>query len=196
MSSCLRRPHNRMNTVCTRLIGAILLLLLPLAGCSVVQVVMPFGPHAQQLRDGEQEFEQGRYQKAETIFAQVLASNANSQTRNTALYDLACTRMITASTAGEFYAAVSLLDDWQKSSPSGIYVENPNLIITALKKRARLTEDEKNQAIIKDRENQEIIAKQKEKIQEMKHLLRTLQNQMTELESIDQQLQEKKKKPL
>ena len=171
----------------------LLLGLVALPGCSVVQVVTPFSHDAQLLHSGEQNFDQGQYRKAEEIFSKILATTADSQIRNTALYDLACTRMITAETASDFFSAVNLLDDWQKSYPSGIYVENPNLIITALKKRARVTEHEKHRALLKDRENQEVIAKQRDKIQEMKHLLQTLQHQMTELEAIDQQLQEKKK---
>ncbi|WP_136808355.1 hypothetical protein [Desulfosediminicola flagellatus] len=183
-------------------------LLISLSGCNAVQLVVSFDPELQQLRDGEREFILGNYEEAEEIFSEIYDSNVSNQTKNTALYNLACTRIITSNTTDDFINAVELLEGWEKTYPSVIYVENPDLVISALKKRAsfitqaqakELKKDIMTKEILKkelkdkELESIEIITRQSQTITELEKSLFTLQHQIAELEAIDQQLQEKKK---
>lgn len=179
-----------------------------LASCTAVQLVVSFDPELQQLRDGEREFILGNYEEAEDIFREIYDSNVSKQTKNTALYNLACTRIITSNNSKDFIKAVQLLDDWKKTYPSVIYVENPDLVISALKERASSIAEHENQAIRKEirikeilnkefknkeLKSREIIDRQSKTITELENSLSTLQHQIAELEAIDQHLQEKKK---
>ncbi len=162
-------------------------------GCSVVKIVDILGSDAQILRKGEKQFALGNYQQAAVLFKKAQAGKVGSQSKNAALYSLACTKIALARNDREFMEAVKLLDKWQKSFAGGLYIENPSLMITALEKRLNIIQKKKdanhNQAL----KNRKVINSQKEKISEMKNILQTLQHQITELEAIDQQLQEKKK---
>jgi hypothetical protein len=176
-----------------------LLLSVTLSGCSTVQLAVSFSPEMQRLREGEREFEQGNYTNAESIFHEISISNGNSQTRNTALYDLACARIITAEDSEDFLSAIHNLDDWQHTPPSFFYAENPNLIVTALKARADVLledkiaiEEQRDSAHSQVVENRKIIAGHKRKIAELNSQLQTLQHQIEALEAIDYQIQEKK----
>lgn len=176
-----------------------LILSVTLTSCSSVQLAVSFSPEMQRLREGEREFEQGKYTAAESIFKEISTSAGSTQTKNTALYDLACARIMTAADSEELLSAIHLLDGWQHTPPGFFYVENPNMVITALKSKASVIEEDKI-AIEEERdtarsriaENKKAIAKQKRKIAKLNSQLQTLQHQIEELESIDYQLQEKK----
>lgn len=183
-------------------------LLFLLTGCNAVQLVVSFDPELQQLREGEKAFDLGNYEEANDIFTEIYDSNVSKQTKNTALYNLACTRIITSKNEEDFINAVKLLDAWQKTYPSVIYVENPDLVISALKMRASAIIKEHAQSLkqkiqvqevlnreLKNKElkNMEIISRQSKTITELEQSLSTLQHQIAELEAIDQHLQEKKK---
>jgi hypothetical protein len=166
---------------------------LGISGCSAVQLVVSFAPEMQRLRDGEREFEMGNYHEAEEIFAEIFDSKVSPQTRNTALYNLACTRIITAENSTDFIAAVTLLDEWEKTHPSVIYVENPNLIITALQDRSSLLVINTDDVLQQQSENDAVLAKKDTEIKNLKAVVDKLQHQITELQAIDQQLMEKRK---
>ena len=192
----------------------IALLVLLQSGCSVVQIVVNSTTEAQMLRNGDKAFLLGNYQKAEELFTEVYESKADAQTRNSALYNLACTRIAIASTTFEYNDGVLLLEEWKRPFNSGIYIENPALIVTALLKSNELLAKEqkmlrkeitnrKNEATVQAVE----IEKLRKKADSLKSLLTSyqednigaqemiekLQNQITELETIDQQILEKKK---
>lgn len=181
----------------------LIILLFTLTGCSAVQLVVSFAPEVEELRQGEREFELGNFEDADAIFARIYESHDNPQTKNTALYNLTCTRIMTAKNNEDYLAAVTLLDDWQQTYPSVIYVENPNMVISALKEHSSLfakdlhearKQKKKITALIKrGKKDKAVIESQIKTIEDLKDALNTLQQQITELEAIDQQLQEKKK---
>lgn len=177
------------------------------SGCSYVQIVVSASSEAQLLRDGEKAFLIGNYQKAEELFLQVYDGDTDGQTKNTALYNLACTRMAIAKTPADYNKSVDLLKEWKNPYQTGFYIENPTLMITALKKsnKALRAEAEKQSKELKKKHNE--IKQLHKKTESLRSLLKsyqednitaqemieTLQHQITELEVIDQQLQEKKK---
>ncbi|WP_163336790.1 hypothetical protein [Desulfopila sp. IMCC35008] len=184
------------------------------SGCSYVQIVVSASDEAQLLRDGEKAFLLGNYQKAEELFQQVYNSETDGQAKNTALYNLACTRMAIAQTTDDYNNSVELLKEWKQPYHSGFYIENPTLVVTALKisNQTLRTESEKLQKDLQ-KKSEDLKKKRKEikqlhtKTESLRTLLQsyqednitaqemidTLQHQITELEAIDQQLQEKKK---
>jgi TolA-binding protein len=164
-----------------------------------MQLAVSFSPEMQRLREGEREFERGNYPAAETIFQEISTGTGNTQTRNTALYDLACARIMTAADSEELLSAIHLLDGWQPTPPGFLYIENPNMVVTALKVRTgailedkMAIEEERDKARSRMRKNKKTIAGHQRKIAELNSRLQKLQHQIDELEAIDSQLQEKK----
>ncbi len=164
-----------------------------ISSCSAIQLVVSFDPEMQRLRDGEREFAIGNYNEAEQIFAEVFDSEVSPQARNTALYNLACTKIITSENSTEFIAAVSLLDEWKKTYQSLIYVENPSLMITALQERSTLLVLNNDKEAQQQSENNAVLEKKDVENKKLKAIVNKLQHQITELQAIDQQLMEKKK---
>ncbi|MGL1932127.1 MAG: hypothetical protein OCC45_10240 [Desulfotalea sp.] len=152
-----------------------ILLFTSLPGCSVYPVVVFYDSEVQQLRDGEDQFELGNYKKAEKIFIEISKSEIKQQIKNTALYNLACTRIMIARTSSALIKAVQLFNEWKAVNQRLMYMENPDLAIAALKKQSKFIKRE--QAITQEKEAQ----------------IETLQHQISELEAIDLQLQEIKK---
>lgn len=183
------------------------LVALLLSSCSVVQIVINSSMEAQMLRDGEIAFTLGNYKKAENLFEKVYSSETDQQTKNTALYNLVCTRMIQGKNARDVTEAISLLEAWNKSYSIGIYAENPDFIITALQKSRSLILQEIDQTarveekMLKSKQAQtkivEDLTAQLDALditaKEYQKQIETLQHQIKELEEIDQQTQEKKK---
>lgn len=164
----------------------LLLLLVCIPGCSFVPIVVSYSPEVQELREGEREIGLGNYKKAEKIFADIYESDAGQETKNTALYNLTCTRILTAETVDEFIDAVKLLDDWKEANRGVFFVENPNLIVDALKEQVKILQRE--QAVKEQKALDADVT-----IVNLKKELEILQHQISELEAIDEQLQEKKK---
>lgn len=149
-------------------------------------IVVSYAPEVQDLREGEREIGLGNYKKAEQIFTTIYESDADQETKNTALYNLTCTRMLTAENIDEFIGAVELLDDWKEANRGVFFVENPNLIVDALKEQVKVLQREQARLGQKALEAKVTIVNQEKELE-------TLQHQISELEAIDQQLQEKKK---
>lgn len=200
-----------------RLSIVLIALTLFMSGCSYVQVVVHSSTESQLLRDGEKAFKVGNYQKAENLFEKVYSSDTDRQTKNTALYNLICTRMILAENVRDITSAISLFKSWEKSYPSGIYTENPVFIIAALQRSRTLILQELDQAeffkekMKKSKQAQTRIRESykgqkkivedltaqlqilEETAMEYRNQIEKLQHQIKELEEIDQKLQEKKK---
>lgn len=174
-------------------LAILVVLTLSLPGCNVIQVKVSYTPDGQLLLEGEKEFELGNFEEAERIFEEIYQSTPSLQTKNTALYNLVATKIINGTSTEDFMSAVTMLKDWKKGYPEGIYLENPYLMVTALQYKMIVFEDERKQLMSTSKQRQEIISNQKKKIIELNNLVDTLRHQITELEAIDQQLQEKKK---
>ncbi len=157
-----------------------------LFSCSVVPVVISSDPDMQKLKLGETLFEQEHYKEAEKTFIAVLEAHIPINTANTAVYNLACTRIMQAKTLEDLSNALILLDTWRQTSQPIISVENPQMVITAQKKIAQIIEADVIARQLEDKKNKQIILQQSKMIE-------TLQHQISALEAIDQELQEKKK---
>ncbi len=157
-----------------------------MSSCSIVPVVISSDPDMQKLKQGETLFMQARYIEAEKVFIDVLEAHIPINTANTAVYNLTCTKIMQAETLEELSHALILLDNWRKTSQAIISVENPQLAITAQKKIAKIIDADLERRLIEENKN-------KQKIVQQNKLIKTLQHQISGLEAIDQELQEKKK---
>lgn len=140
----------------------------------------------QKLKQGEALFEEAHYDEAEKIFIAVLEAHIPITTANTAVYNLTCTRIMQSQTLEELSHALILLNNWRQTPQAIISVENPQMAITAQKKIAEILK-----ADIKNRELE--VIKTRQIISQQNQIIETLQHQISALEAIDQELQEKKK---
>lgn len=163
----------------------ITLLLLPLSGCASVPLVHHLNPGTDQIKLGEKAFANENYEEADKIFSEIYSGDGSKDTKNSALYYLASTRIITAKDTNEFIAAVNLLEDWQASYAKIMYTEHPDILKKALVVGSKNITEQQHSL-------DDVVSSQKKQIAELKQHVETLQHQITELEAIDQQLQEKR----
>lgn len=163
----------------------VIFLLLMLSGCGSIPLVHHLTPDSHQVRLGEKAFEEGNYLEANTIFSEVYEGNTTKEAKNTALFYLACTRIVTAKNVTEFHSGVAMLEDWKTSYPRLMYGEDPDILKKAL--------EVGTQAIAGQQQSlQQAVTSQKKQIEKLQQNMKTLQQQIAELEAIDQQIQEKR----
>lgn len=152
------------------------------------------------LKKAEAAYFAGDYNTAGEFFAKIRRTSTTEEHQNHALYGIACVEIVTAEQSGDVRAALSALQGWREPEKvKGGFYENPRMIISALRSRVDLLyrepepqqesleeEEGSSSASQKEREQQEQIAKLKEKI-------KTLEHQISVLEAIDQEIQEKRK---
>ncbi|MBF0232310.1 MAG: hypothetical protein HQK62_01985 [Desulfamplus sp.] len=121
--------------------GILLIFTFAAAGCSVLKPINELKSDKKIIDAGEDAFMQGNYQIAQAMFSKVISSSTNRRNKNTALYNLACTKLITAESDAEFIEAAEMLMHWKSSPKIPMYYENPQLIIKALIKSTHLLKD-------------------------------------------------------
>lgn len=156
-----------------------------LSGCSSVPFVQHLSPDAHQMKLGEKAFSERNYEEADKIFSEIYSGSSTKEAKNSSLFYLACTRIITAKDTSEFISAVKLLEEWKASYPKLMYSEDPDILKKALGIGSQNMADEQ-QAL------RQAVTTQKKQIEELKTHVKTLRHQIAELEAIDQQLQEKR----
>ncbi|MBF0467412.1 MAG: hypothetical protein HQK61_00770 [Desulfamplus sp.] len=119
-------------------IGILMLLAFAATGCSVLKPLNELKSDKKIMEAGEDAFMQGNYKIAQDMFSKVISSSTNRRNKNTALYNLACTKLITAESDAEFIEAAEMLMHWKASQKIPMYYENPQLVIKALIKSTDL----------------------------------------------------------
>jgi hypothetical protein len=113
--------------------------------------------------------------------------------RNQALYGLACTQLVLASSDSQMTEAIDNLVKWDDEKGDIPLTENRHLLVTALKVQGqRILKIRQEQTHIAKQKNN-VIANQRKKMAQMLSTVENLQKQLEELEAIDETLQEKKK---
>ncbi|MCD4741150.1 MAG: hypothetical protein K8R67_01525 [Desulfobacteraceae bacterium] len=168
-------------------------LFLILSGC-IQLAVRPATQGESALKAAEQTFLQVNYALAAERFKKViLDQNKNQKIKNSGIYGLACTKMMTAQNDDEFINAVALLNQWTSSKEEKMHFENPELLILAVSHMVYIKEQEKQKLLGQIGGLNTKVKKQNQESVEMQQLIKTLQHQISELENIDQELQEKRK---
>lgn len=166
---------------------------LNISGCYHMKTVGKTIPDTDNLERGEKAFFQEQYSTAAAIFSSVLERNTNSVVKNAALYNLACTKLITAKDETDIIKAVKMLDDWYPSEESNKHFENPLVLVKAFHQILNFNKKEHVKNINEIKKKGALVEKQGEKIIELEKLIKKLQHQILELENIDQETQEKRK---
>lgn len=221
----------------------LLSLIINFTGCSGLKSINELHYDKRTMAEGEAAFMQGNYKLAEDMFRKVISNSKSPRNKNTALYGLACTKLMTAQSDAEFIEATEMLSHWKPSANIPMYYENPQLIIKAMLNATALVKDKEDgfkgfsaisdmhamqeiDSIVKETNQMNtrldkllreqdgkiktlnsIVKKQNEKIkllnaifkkesktkEEMEQTITTLKHQISELESIDRKLQNKRK---
>jgi len=162
-------------------------------GCVQWQIPMQ-QPHSTAPQAyAEKLFINGDFENALLEFEQVYETALDPKDRNIALYGLACCQLMMARTDKEFLEAISNLQRWDANKGSEPFVENHHLIVLALKRQGELIR-EKNLAMEqREARKNALIENQRSKISQMATTLENLQKQLTELEAMDETIQEKRR---
>ncbi len=174
----------RYHLVCLVLLGV------TLTGCRFE--LAPFGQNAVRLDRAEQAFLQEDYPRAREEFTLMMEMATHPDTRKIAGHGIACVDMITAENSETFLAA---MDSFLQASTGekGCHDMNPQLLIRAVGHGTALMDEEKTQILSRVAALSAKEKKYKKERLKMQHLIKTLQHQISALESIDQERQEKRK---
>ncbi len=151
-----------------------------------------------ELKKGEEAFFDEYYQEANRLFTLISSSSGNEIYQKHALYGIACLKMMTAENAEEYKQALEqaleLLDDWQKPEiETAGFRKNKWMLISALKKQSHLLECEPEIKLVYSKKSKGDLKKQQKEIDELKSTIKKLQHQISVLEAIDQEIEEKRK---
>lgn len=150
-------------------------------------------PEIKDLEAGENAFFQKQYGDAAAIFSLIVDRSKDPGLKNIALYNLACTKLVVSENEYEFIEAMTLLSEWSPSKGENGFFENPLLLIPALWKTAEVNKKERLEILKKNKALNAMVKHQNKEIVKMKQIIQNFQRQISELETIDQEIQEKRK---
>lgn len=176
-----------------------------LSGCTIVDridslngIMEPSAPHYEidELKKGEAAYFRENYEEAKRLFTAIITNSGNEIYQKYAFYGLVCIQMITAKNIEELKLAIDKMGDWDnpESRVAGFH-ENPRMIVKALIKQCHLLDLECVPEIkyVANKKTDKIVKKQKKEIYELKETIKKLENQISVLEAIDQEIEEKRK---
>lgn len=135
---------------------------------------------------GVRAYDAGELKKATALWREAATTETDQAARRRALFALAAVKLAQAGSESELSTALDLLDAWDKASPPGGSGEDPRFLLPALRafKPAFAVKEAKTAG---ERECAKKLAEREELVR------RTIQQQVKALETIHQQIQEKKK---
>ena len=136
--------------------------------------------------EGMRAYKEGRTKEAVVFWREAMATETDQVVRQKSLFALASIKLAQAGSESEFNTAMELLDTWAKKSPAGGNGEDPRLLLPALRLLKPTCSVKEIKASL-EREYAKKMAQREEQIR------RNVQQQLRALESIHQQIQEKKK---
>ncbi|MBM9606392.1 hypothetical protein [Desulfopila inferna] len=173
------------------------LLALGLSGCSVIQTLEGLGvpdPEIGSLFHAEYAFFAGNYTLAEELYSKVRNNSEKPFYVNQAVYGLASLAIITAENTNELELALAMMEQWQEPGVEvDGYGENPKMLATAISAQVDLLECRPEIRYVTTKKEGELIKKHQEEIEELQKTIKKLEHQISVLEAIDQEIQEKRK---
>ncbi len=185
-----------------------LLLVIPgcwlLLGCHLMAVPGSVGMDQEALKEAETAFFQEQYNRAGLKFQGIYDKSRDPRVKNAAFLGLICTDLMTAENQTAFQRSLTLLNGWEALDRPGSHVENPALMVRVLERLVRETRTEadgksremRTMTRTHQKEMEKMASVQKElqaKILRLNAMMETLRHQISELEAIDQEFQEKRK---
>jgi hypothetical protein len=146
------------------------------------------------LDRAESAFFQGNYMLAKNLFNEVKRQSDKTHYINQAHYGLVCISIATAEGLDDIKKALAMMNKWQK--PGGDiqgYLENPKMMSVALNKKTELLNCENEVKVITAKKKTVISKEQQDEIEQLKNTIKKLEHQISVLEAIDLEIQEKRK---
>lgn len=172
------------------------------SSCTVMQLTEFPLPTDHTHAFAEQLFINGDFENAILEYEQIYETALSPEDKNQALYGLACTQMMLARTTDQLVEAISNLQKWDANKGTAPLTENRHLLMLSLKQQSDRIEEKKKALTEREHQQNALIANQQLKISQMTSTidkltlqLKTMQNQIEELEAIDENVQ-KKRNPL
>ena len=170
-----------------------------LSGCSVVDTIESLEgiledvPEIGQLKDAEYAFFIGEYEVAKDIYMEIQRDTEREKYRNSAVYGLACISIITATNSDELKNGYAMFKEWEEpQKKNSLYLENPKMIIAALNEQVDLLECHPEIRYVTTKKEGDLVKTCREEVQELKVTIEKLEHQISVLEAIDQEIQEKR----
>lgn len=138
-------------------------------------------------------FLNGNFANALLEYEHISETALAPEDRIPALYGLACTQLMLANSDEQLAEAIATLEQWDAEKGSAALTENRRLLILALKHQSKFMQNKILEQATLAKRKDSLIAQQKEKITQMGAFVDNLQKQLDELETIDENVQEKRK---
>lgn len=143
--------------------------------------------------NAEKLFINGDFDAALLEYEQIYETALDPRDRNVALYGLACSQLMLARSDEQVLEAISNLQRWDAMKGSDPFVENHHLLILALGRQSELIQEKNLELVQRETRKNTLIEHQRRKISQMATTLEKLQKQLTELEAMDETIQEKRR---
>ena len=181
-----------------------IVLMTALSGCEALRTMdsfdgilntkLPPDPEIATLAQAESAFFQGNYMLAKNLFNEVKRQTDKPLYRNQASYGLVCVSIITAEGLADLKKSFAMLAQWQKPAADVQgYLENPKMMSVALNKKSGLLNCENEIKVITAKKKTVVSREQQEEIEQLKNTIKKLEHQISVLEAIDLEIQEKRK---
>lgn len=161
------------------------------AGCTVTKS-KPAGPDTKVVEQAHKRFVNQEYDSAEKQFSMLARQGDSEKLIKTGRYGLSCIALARAQDMGSFIKALEpLLLQFDESDP--VHRENSALLIHALNHGYQVLSKEKKGIMEQMNVQEAVKLNQKKENEKLKKMIKTLEHQISTLESIDQEIQEKRK---
>lgn len=174
-----------------------------LSGCEAIRTMDSFdgilGQSEKQkaemtkLNKAESAFFKGRYTQAKKLYGDVYRNSKTAPLKNEAYYGLICVSIATAQNRSDLRKAIAMMSKWRKPRKAGSYLENPKMIFHALNKKTKLLDSGSEVQVITAKKKIAVSQEQLEEIEQLKQTIKKLEHQISVLEAIDLEIQEKRK---
>ena len=185
-------------------VAIVLLAVAALSGCEALRTIDSFDgilagkmsgdPEVEMLDRAETAFFSNNFELAESLYRRVQQNTEQPEYKNQAYYGLSCVAIITADNLAELQKAFSEIDRWQRPQREvGGDGENPEMLVVALHRKADLLNCDSEIKVVTTEKKKEVNREQQLEIEQLKQTIQKLKHQISVLEAIDQEIQEKRK---
>lgn len=175
-----------------------------LSGCEALRTMDSFDgilakktspdPEVEMLYRAETAYFNKNFDLAEALFNKVQQSTDKVEYKNRAYYGLSCIDIMTANDMVALREAFGKIGRWQQlESETDGYEENPEMLIVALGRKADLLNCETQIKVVTTEKKMEVDKEHQLEIEQLKQTIQKLKHQISVLEAIDQETQEKRK---
>lgn len=184
--------------------ASILMVLVVLSGCEALRSMdsingilaktAPTDVEVETLYQAETAYFNDDFDLAEKLYRKVKQNTDKPGYRNQAHYGLSCLAIITATDMADLRKSFKAISRWQKpENKKKGYEANPKMLIVALDKKANLLNCETEIKVVTTEKKMEVNKEYQVEIEQLKQTIQKLKHQISVLEAIDQEIQEKRK---